>query len=170
MELFSNKPGDDGLPGRERCLAMVAVMTTTAMNVLDGSIVNIALPQIARSLNVTAAAAVWVTNGYLLCAAMTLAIFAALATRLGFRRLFAFGLGLFTLASVGCVLSSSLEMLIVMRLVQGIGGAATLSIAPAILRTVFPGRLLGSILGLNALLIAASSAIAPLLAVSCYQR
>lgn len=163
MELFSNKPGDDGLPGRERCLAMIAVMTTTTMSVLDGSIINIALPQIAHSLNVTAADAVWVANGYLLCAAMTLAIFAALATRLGFRTLFTFGISIFTLASLGCALSSSIEMLVTMRLLQGIGGAATLSIAPAILRTVFPGRLLGRILGLNALLIASSTAIAPII-------
>lgn len=50
-----------------------------------------------------------------------------------------------------------------MRVLQGIGGAATLSIAPAILRSVFPGRLLGRILGLHALLIASSSAIGPVL-------
>lgn len=162
MELFSNKPGDDGLPGRERALAMIAVMTSTTMSVLDGSIVNIALPQIAHSLNVTAAEAVWVSNGYLLSAAMTLAIFAALAAKVGFSRLFAFGLSIFTLASLGCTLSSSIDMLVAMRIAQGIGGAATLSIAPAILRTVFPGRLLGRILGLNALLIAASTAIAPI--------
>lgn len=50
-----------------------------------------------------------------------------------------------------------------MRILQGIGGAATLSIAPAILRSVFPGRLLGRVLGLHALLIASSTAIAPVL-------
>jgi DHA2 family multidrug resistance protein-like MFS transporter len=54
-------------------------------------------------------------------------------------------------------------MLIAMRLLQGIGGAATLSIGPAILRTVFPNRLLGRVLGVNALLIAASTAVAPML-------
>ena len=163
MELFSNKPGDDGLPGGERSVAMAAVMAATAMGVFDGSVVNIALPQIAHSLNVSPAAAVWISNGYLLSVAMTLAIFSALAARLGFRTLFAFGLGLFTLSSLGCALSSSLETLIAMRLLQGIGGAATLSIAPAVLRTVFPSRLLGRILGLHALLIATSTAIAPIL-------
>lgn len=163
MELFSDKTGDEGLPGHERRLAMTAVMTMTAMAVFDGSMVNIALPQIARALNVSAGSAIWVSNGYLLSVAMTLAIFAALATRFGFRALFAIGLSVFTLASLGCVMSSSLEMLIAMRLLQGIGGAATLSIGPAILRSVFPNRLLGRILGLNALLVAASTAIAPIL-------
>lgn len=163
MALFTNQPGDEGLPGRERGLAMAAVMTMTTMAVFDGSMINIALPQIAHSLDASLGATVWVSNGYLLSAAMTLAIFAALSSRIGFRPIFAFGLGLFTLASVGCALSSSLDMLVIMRVLQGIGGAATLSIGPAILRSVFPNRLLGRILGLNALLIGTSTAIAPLL-------
>ncbi|MRT13130.1 MFS transporter [Enterobacteriaceae bacterium RIT711] len=163
MALFSDQPGDEGLPGRERGLAMAAVMTMTTMAVFDGSMINIALPQIARSLDASLGATVWVSNGYLLSAAMTLAIFAALSSRIGFRSIFAFGLGLFTLASVGCALSSSLDMLVIMRVLQGIGGAATLSIGPAILRSVFPNRLLGRVLGLNALLIGTSTAIAPIL-------
>jgi len=163
VELFAERPGDEGLAGRERALAMVAVMTSTTMAVFDGAIVNVALPPIAHALAVPAHSAVWIANGYLLSAAMTLAIFAALARRFGFRVLFAFGLGLFTLASLGCALSSSLTVLTGWRIVQGVGGAATLSIAPAILRSVFPNRLLGRILGLHALLIAASTAIAPVL-------
>ncbi|WP_310606435.1 MFS transporter [Buttiauxella brennerae] len=163
MALFTDQPGDEGLPGRERGLAMTAVMTMTTMAVFDGSMINIALPQIARSLDASLGATVWVSNGYLLSAAMTLAIFAALSSRIGFRTIFAFGLSLFTLASVGCALSSSLDILVIMRVLQGIGGAATLSIGPAILRSVFPNRLLGRILGLNALLIGTSTAIAPIL-------
>ncbi|WP_395491096.1 MFS transporter [Cedecea davisae] len=163
MELLSTRPGDEGLPGRPRLLAMIAVMTTVTMAVFDGSMVNIALPEISRALGVSASDAVWVANGYLLAAAMTLAIFAALATRIGFRQIFVFGLSLFTLASAGCALSSSLDMLVFMRVLQGIGGAAVLSISPAILRSIFPNRLLGRILGLNAFLIATSTAVAPLL-------
>ncbi|MGK9175390.1 MFS transporter [Yokenella regensburgei] len=163
MELFTDKPGDEGLPGRERCLAMFTVMICTTMAVFDGAMVNIALPRIAGELQVGAGEAVWIVNGYLLTTAMTLAIFSALAVRTGFRLLFSAGVTLFTLASLGCALSGSLEMLVVMRLLQGIGGAATLSIAPAILRSIFPNRLLGRILGVNALLIATSTALAPVL-------
>lgn len=72
-------PGDEGLPGRQRRLAMIAVMMTTAMTVFDASMVNVALPQIARAMNVRASEIIWVSNGYLLAAAMTLAIFASLA-------------------------------------------------------------------------------------------
>jgi DHA2 family multidrug resistance protein-like MFS transporter len=163
MTLFSDLPADEGLPGRQRRIAMIAVMTATTMAVLDGTIVNIALPQIGQALDVPADAAIWIANGYLLSAAMTLATFAALANRIGYRALFASGLVVFTLASLGCALSTSLDMLTLMRILQGIGGAATLSIAPAIHRTVFPNRLLGRILGLHALLIAVSSVIAPVL-------
>jgi len=163
MTLFSDLPGDEGLPGPRRRLAMIALMTATAMTVLDGSMLNVALPQIARALDAPAGGALWVANAYLLAVAMTLAIFAALADRLGYRRLFAGGLAVFTLASLGCALSSSLAMLTALRVLQGIGGAACLSIGPAILRTVFPHRLLGRILGLNALLVAASTAVGPTL-------
>ena len=163
MELFSDMPSDDGLPGAQRRLAMIAVMTATAMAVFDGTIVNIALPQISRALHASAGTVIWVANGYLLAMAMTLATFASLSTRLGFRTLFTSGLAVFTLASLGCALSSSMAMLICMRLLQGLGGAAMLSIAPAIHRTVFPNRLLGRILGLNAMLIATSTVIGPTL-------
>ena len=163
MELFTDQAGDEGLPGRERCLAMISVMIATAMAVFDGSIVNIALPPIAQTLNVSTGEAVWVANGYLLSVAVTLAAFSALARRTGFRAQFTVGIAVFTLASLGCALSTSLPWLIAMRVLQGIGGAATLSIAPAIHRSIFPTRLLGRILGLNALLVATSSAVAPLL-------
>jgi DHA2 family multidrug resistance protein-like MFS transporter len=147
MSLFSDLPGDEGLPGVQRRRAMLAVMTATTMAVFDGTIINVALPQISLALQTSAAASVWVANAYLLATAMTLAAFAALSSRLGFRNQFTAGLAVFTLASLGCALSPSVEWLIAMRVLQGLGGAAMLSIAPAIHRTVFPNRLLGRILG-----------------------
>jgi DHA2 family multidrug resistance protein-like MFS transporter len=174
MSLFTDLPDDDGLPGPQRRLAMIALMLATAMTVLDGTIVNIALPQIALALKVSAGAAIWVANGYLLAAAMTLALFASLAATIGYRNQFAGGLAVFTLASLGCALAPTLDVLIGMRLLQGLGAAALLSIGPAILRTVFPNRLLGRILGLNALMVAATTAIGPalggmLLAISSWE-
>jgi DHA2 family multidrug resistance protein-like MFS transporter len=161
--LFSNQPGDEGLPGRERARVMIAVMITTLMGVFDGTMINIALPSMAHAMQVPASHAVWFANGYLLSAAMTLLIFASLAARYGTRPIFLAGLTTFVLTSLGCALATTPDILIGMRIVQGIGGAATLSIAPAILRSVFPGRLLGRVLGLHALLIASSTAIAPVL-------
>lgn len=161
MKLFADLPSDDGLRGAERRIATFAVLLGTAVAVLDGSIVGIALPTIAQALHVTPAAAVWVANGYLLAAAMTLIAFSSLADFIGFRRLYVGGLTVFTLTSLGCALSHTLLQLTIMRLLQGLGGAAMLSIGPAIYRTVFPSRLLGSALGINALMVAAATAAGP---------
>ncbi|MDV9033406.1 MFS transporter [Pseudomonas sp. RAC1] len=163
MSLFHDEPSDDGLPGAERRLVMFAVMTATAMAVFDGTVVNIALPSISKALGTSTSDTVWVANGYLLAAAVTILTFSALSARIGFRALFATGVGVFTLASLGCALATSLDVLVALRVLQGIGGAATLSIGPAIYRTVFPTLLLGRVLGLNALLVAASSSIGPAL-------
>lgn len=129
MTLFTNQPGDEGLPGHERARVLAAVMTTTLMGVFDGTMINIALPSMARAMQVPANVAVWFANGYLLSAAMTLAIFAALAARVGYRPVFLSGLATFTLTSLGCALATTPEILTGMRILQGIGGAATLSIA-----------------------------------------
>jgi DHA2 family multidrug resistance protein-like MFS transporter len=120
MELFSDLPGDEGLPGVRR-RAMLAVMTATTMAVFDGTIINVALPQISLALQTSAAASVWVANAYLLATAMTLAAFAAMSSRLGFRNQFTAGLAVFTLASLGCALSPTVEWLIAMRVLQGLG-------------------------------------------------
>ena len=163
MDLFVDKPGDEGLPGAKRRLAMIAVMMATAMAVFDGAIVNIALPQMAYTLHVQPGTAVWISSSYLLAASMLLASFAGMAAHLGFRRLFVAGVSIFTLSSLGCALSTSLPMLVVMRVIQGIGGAATMSIGPAIMRSIFPSRLLGRAIGVNALLVGTSTAVAPIL-------
>ena len=163
MTLFMSQTGDDGLPSKERLFAMLALMITTTMTVFDGSMINIALPKMSTSLGVSPSEVIWVANGYLLAVAMSLVFFSALATRVGFRKQFIGGLIVFTVSSVGCALSSTLSELVVMRFIQGIGGAATLSIAPAFLRMVFPSRLLGRVMGINALIIATCTAVAPLI-------
>ncbi len=122
MTLFSNQPGDEGLPGHERARVMAAVMTTTLMGVFDGTMINIALPSMASTMQVPANVAVWFANGYLLSAAMTLAIFAALAARVGYRQVFLTGLAVFTLTSLGCALARTPDMLIGMRILQGLAG------------------------------------------------
>lgn len=147
MTLFSSQPGDEGLPGPARARVMAAIMTTTLMGVFDGTMINIALPSMAQEMQVPASIAVWFANGYLLAAAMTLAIFAALAARLGYRPVFLAGLTTFTLTSLGCALANTPEVLIGMRVLQGIGGAATLSIAPQSCGPYFPGDCLAAFWG-----------------------
>ncbi|WP_442782057.1 MFS transporter [Collimonas fungivorans] len=160
-QLFGDLPEDDGLPGAARRVAIIVMILGTSMTVLDGSIVNVALPMIARSLQVDPAAAVWIANAYILAGAMTMVTFASLGEVLGFRRVYMSGILAFTLASLGCALSPSLAMLNGMRFLQGVGGAAAMSIGPALYRNIFPTRLLGAALGINALVVASSTAAGP---------
>lgn len=161
--LFSDHPGDDGVPGSERRFAIAALIVGTLIAVLDGSIVNVALPVIGATLHSAAADAVWVANAYLLAGAMSLMAFAALGEVVGFARVYSVGLVVFTLSSLGCALSDSLPMLVGMRFVQGLGGAAAMSLGPALYRTVVPTRLLGTALGINALVVASATAAGPTL-------
>jgi len=159
--LFSDEPGDDGLPGAERRLAVVVLIVGTLMAVLDGSVVNIALPTIAEELGAPASTTIWVANAFRLVNAMSLLSFAALGDVIGYRRVYLLGLGVFTTASLGCALAHAITPLIVMRSLQGIGAAAILSVGPALYRNIFPVRLLGSALGLSALVVASGMTAGP---------
>lgn len=161
--LFTTRPGDDGLPGPERRLAVLALILGTLMAVVDVTMINIALPSIARDLDVSAARAVWVTNLYQIVCAAFLLVCASFSEMVSRRRLYVAGLALFVLASLGAALARSLEWLLVFRALQGLGAAATLSIGPSLYRSIFPTRLLGSALGLSALVVAGGYAAGPAL-------
>lgn len=159
--LFEERPGDDGLPGRERKLALLAMITGTQMAVLDNGIVNIALPTLAKELAISGAESIWIANVYQLVTAALLLTFAAVSRRVGRHRLYIGGLAVFTVASLGCALARSFEFLLVMRGLQAIGAAAMLSIGPSLYRIIFPTRLLGSAIGLSALTVAFGIAAGP---------
>jgi DHA2 family multidrug resistance protein-like MFS transporter len=160
-KLFSDCEGDDGIPGVQRRAALMVMMLGTLIMVLDSSVVNVALPQIAIDMQVDPSAVVWVANAYTLAGAMTMVAFSSLGDILGFRRLYINGLTLFTLSSLGCALAWSLPALNVFRFVQGLGAAASMSIVPALYRQIFPSRLLGSALGISSMMVAASLAAGP---------
>ncbi len=151
----------DGLPTAERRLAIAVVVIGTTMAVLDGSIANVALPTISRELHVDAASSIWVVNAYQLCVAMLLLPLSSLGDVIGYRKLYAGGVAVFTLGSLACALSPTLGVLIAARVVQGFGGAAIMSIAPALNRSIFPARQLGVAVGISALTVASSSAAGP---------
>src|SRR5215831_12757093 len=95
----------DGLPVPRRYWSMAAIWLAMAMSVLDGAIANVALPTIARELNATPAASIWVVNAYQLAITVTLLPLAALGDKLGYRRVYMAGLAVFTAGSLGCALS-----------------------------------------------------------------
>ncbi len=154
----------DGLPTPRRHFAVVAIAIGIAMAVLDGTVVNVALPSIAAELGATPSAAVWVINAYQLVIVVLLLPLAALGERLGYRRVYQVGVALFTLGSALCALSSSLPTLVAARIVQGIGGAALMSMNGALVRYTYPDSHLGRGIGLNGLVVSLSAAVAPSLA------
>ncbi|HEY1720664.1 MAG TPA: MFS transporter [Magnetospirillaceae bacterium] len=155
---------DDGLYGAQRIWAIISVLLGLGMAILDGAIANVALPTIARDLNANPANSVWVVNAYQVATAVTLLPLAALGEILGFRKIWASGLALFTLASLACGLSSSFETLVAARVAQGIGASGMMAVMPALVRHIYPRSLLGRGLGINALVVAVSSVIGPTVA------
>ena len=154
----------DGLPTPRRYFAMLAIAIGIAMAVLDGTVVNVALPSVARELDASPAAAVWVINAYQLVIVALLLPLASLGERIGYRRIYQAGIVVFTLGSLACALSTSLPMLIAARVAQGVGGAAIMSMNGALVRHTYPDSHLGRGIGLNGLVVAISAAVAPSLA------
>ena len=151
----------DGLPPRQRLRAMFVIEIALAMSVLDGMIANIALPTIAAELRAAPANAIWVVNAYQLAVTVSLLPFASLGELRGYRRVFGWGLAVFTLGSLACALSHSLTALIASRILQGFGGAGIMSVNNALVRFVYPRDQLGRGVAINALVGAISSAIGP---------
>ncbi len=131
---------------------------------LDASMTNTALPAIAAGLQARPATSIWVVNAYQLAVVAALLPFAALADRLGARRIHLFGLAFFVLASLVSAVAWSLEALVLGRALQGFGAAATMSVNIALVRQLYPAHRLGRGVGLNALVVGVSFALGPTLA------
>lgn len=142
-------------PSADLLLTTFAVMLTTFMVVLDSSIANVALPKIAGSFSSTQDESVWVLTSYLVANGVILPSTAWFSDIFGRKNFLIICTIVFTLASGACGLSVSMPMLIIARVIQGLGGGAILPIAQAILLESFPieKRGLGmSIFGLGVIL------------------
>lgn len=150
-----------GMRGARRVGAIICILATLVLVVLNAAIVNVALPAMARSFEVTPAESVRVVTAYQMALVMALLPCAALGESLGFRRVYTTGIALFVCASALCALAPSLPFLIAARFVQGLGGAAVLSLGVALLRIVVSERQLSAAIGWNALAVALASAAGP---------
>lgn len=161
MSALVGQVGDTEMLGERRATAIACVLGALALVVLDAAMANVALPAIARSLDVTPAASVSVVTAYQMALVMALFPSAALGESLGYRRVYTAGIALFVGASAGCAVAPSLAFLVAARFVQGLGSAAVMSLGVALLRSVVPEWQLGAAIGWNALTIALSSAAGP---------
>jgi DHA2 family multidrug resistance protein len=123
---------------RYRWLILAGLITAAIMEVLDTTIVNVALPQMAGNLGATQEEIGWVSTGYILANVIVLPMTAFFAARFGRRRYLTASIILFIVSSFFCGTSSSLTELVIWRILQGAGGAALLSTAQATLRQIFP--------------------------------
>ncbi|HEY4449832.1 MAG TPA: MFS transporter [Steroidobacteraceae bacterium] len=154
----------DGLPVPRRYWAIAAIALAITMSVLDSTIVNVALPTIARDFRATSAASIWVINAYQLAILLVLLPFASLGEIVGYRRVSQAGLAVFTLASLGCAFAPNLLALSLARVIQGIGAAGIMSVNGALVRHTYPYRYLGRAVGINAFVVASAAAIGPTIA------
>jgi DHA2 family multidrug resistance protein-like MFS transporter len=154
-------PVPDGLPPATRGLALAAVGIAVALSVLVGSIANVALPTMAADFAVTPAASVWVVNAYQLAVTVSLLPCSSLGDVYGHRRVYLWGIALFTGASLVCAVAPDFTTLVIARVAQGFGGAGIMSVNGALIRFIFPRAELGKGVGYNVLFVATSSAAGP---------
>ena len=144
-------------------LAVVAVLAAIMMGVLDGTVMNVALPTLSKEFDVSASNIIWVVNAYQLVVTMMLLGFAAIGDVFGYKRVFLCGVSIFVTASALCAMSRSFEMMVFARVLQGMGGACTMSINIALLRLIFPPHRLGRVMAANAVIVAVTAASGPTL-------
>lgn len=154
----------DGLPLPQRYGAILTIVIGITMAVLDGAIANVALPTIASDLHASPAASIWIVNAYQIAIVISLLSLSFLGDMIGYHRIYKAGLVVFTLASLFCAFSNSLEMLTLARILQGFGGAALMSVNTALIRLIYPQRQLGRGMGINSFVVAVSSAAGPTIA------
>lgn len=149
MQTDAASPQAEHTPVAKPGLVLALVMVGTFLAPLDGSIVNIALPDIAAEFGAPLTAVAWVASGYLLTNAALVLTMGRLGDIWGLRRVYATGFILFGAGSLACALSPSLTLLIAARVAQAVGASMMFAAGPAIITNTFPpgkrGRALGAI-------------------------
>lgn len=142
---------------------LAATILGSSLAFIDGTVVSVALPAIAHEFHASGAQVQWVVESYSLFLSALLLVGGSLGDHFGRRRIFALGIALFTIASVGCGLARSIEWLILARSVQGIGAALLVPGSLAIISASFEpserGRAIGTWSGFSGI----TAAVGPLL-------
>src|SRR5271168_2692433 len=142
---------------------LIAVCTAVFMLLLDITVVNVALPDIQRSLHSTFSDLQWVVDAYSLTLAAFLLTAGVIGDMFGRRGVFAIGLGIFTASSLVCGLSTSSLMLNLARGAQGVGGAIMFATSLALIAAAFQGKERGTAFGIYGAVIGGAVAVGPLI-------
>jgi len=124
--------------GWRRGLITLAIVTATLLEIVDVTIVNVALPNIQGNFGASVDQAAWIGTGYIIANVIVIPLTPWLQRRFGRRQYYAASIAIFLAASVMCGLSGSLEQLVFWRIVQGLGGGGLISTSQAILRETYP--------------------------------
>ncbi len=130
---------------------------------LDSSIVNVALPSMSGTLGATIEEITWVITGYILANVIIMPIVALLSSRFGRKNFYMASVVLFTTASMACGLAHSLVVMVMYRIIQGIGGGVLITVSQAILRESFPPEEQGIAMGVYGLGVVLAPALGPTL-------
>jgi EmrB/QacA subfamily drug resistance transporter len=144
-------------------LVLATTILASSLAFVDGSVVNVGLPAIGRSLAADGGALQWVVNAYLLPLSALLLLGGGAGDRFGRRRLMIAGIALFAAASMLCALASNLQVLLAGRLAQGLGAAVLIPNSLAILGASFTGDAKGRAIGIWAAVGAIAGAVGPVL-------
>lgn len=154
----------DGLPAPARYWSMVVIFLGITLTVLDGSMINLALPGIARDLQASAADTILVVNAYQIATLALLLPCAALGDRASYRQVYLGGMAVYAAGALACVMAPSLPLLIAARALQGVGAAGIMAVNPALVRLTYPASMLGRGIALNSVVVATSAVAGPTVA------
>ncbi|MBB5017747.1 DHA2 family multidrug resistance protein [Chitinivorax tropicus] len=144
-----------------RFIIALTVTLASVLELLDTSIVNVAVPHMMGSLGATLDEIAWVSTGYVVANVIVLPISGWLSNQLGRRNYFALSILVFTIASMACGAATSLESMVAWRIVQGIGGGGLIATAQSTLFETFPPKELGTAMAIFGMGIMAGPALGP---------
>ena len=145
-------------------IAVTSILIALIMTVLDVTVVNVALPVLADEFGVSDSYTVWIVTIYQLFITMLLLPLSSFGDLYSYRKTFLIGIVIFTCSSVLCAASQNFTMIIASRAIQGIGAACVMGVNIALTRLIYPRKVLGRGLALNAMVIAIATAAGPTIA------
>jgi DHA2 family multidrug resistance protein len=149
--------------GWRRGVIVVGLITATLLEIVDVTIVNVALPNIQGNFGASLDQVAWISTGYLIANVIVIPITPWLQLRFGRKQYYAASIAIFTVASLMCGLSGSLSELVLWRFVQGVGGGGLISTSQAILRETFPLREQGKAAGIFSMGVIVGPTVGPTL-------
>ncbi len=156
---ITKKPWD--ITPKERAIFSIIVMTGAFMAILDTTVVDVIVPKLTGPLATDMYGVQWIITSYMVAAAIALLITEYLIKRFGAKAVFLGGVALFTVASLSCGLSSSLEQIVIFRVIQGVGEALIMVTSHIMIFSYFPPEKQGLAMGIYGLGVSFAPALGP---------